>query len=354
MKRLVEAFERRLLRAIEIHQMLQEGERALVAFSAGPDSTALLAALASLARLKGWQLCAIHVDHGLRGKESDADRQAAQALCKILNVPFHCSHLKGFDSKTVSEDALRTARYQAIEDRARRWKCQCVFLGHHAEDLAETLLMHLARGASLEGLVAFAPVESRGPLRLLRPMIDLSRDEILAYLDACNIPFRTDSSNADQRFMRNRIRNQVLPLMEQTLNPGIRQALARTARLLEEDAQCLNELAQEDFSRRVGQKRECQIELDLTQWDEVPAAIRRRVYRQACMIVMKSEGSDFGPYSRHLADIDRLALHGRSRSYVTSIGAVIVYKRRGRLIFAQYDGCERPTRAEVELLVGDV
>jgi len=90
MKRLVEAFERRLLRAIEIHQMLQEGERALVAFSAGPDSTALLAALASLARLKGWQLCAIHVDHGLRGKESDADRQAAQALCKILNVPFHC------------------------------------------------------------------------------------------------------------------------------------------------------------------------------------------------------------------------------------------------------------------------
>lgn len=347
MNRFAEQFQRRVLAAIDREKMLAPGEPALAAISGGPDSTALLDVLAGAARQRRWNLHAFHVDHGLRAAESDADRLAARRLAQTLQIPFHAKRLQGLNPATVSEDQLRRARYDALEHEARRLKCQKIFLGHHANDLAETLLMRLARGAALEGLGCFGPVEARGGLLLLRPLIEFRRDEILRYLKARGLAWREDASNADPRFTRNVVRAQILPLLGQALNPRAAQALARTARLLKADADCLAAQAEQVLARRSRRQGET-VALDVDGWAEIHQSIRTRVLRAICEAFAFAQGA---ACSVHLESLDRLALRGRSRSFAAMPGNLVAYRLRTALYFLKTREDGRPTREAIEKII---
>ena len=333
-------FERALERALDRYGVLRRGESALVAVSGGPDSTALLAALAALAPRRGVRLFAFHVDHGVRGEESRADCRAARALARLLGVPFRSVKLAD-PAPRASEDALRLARRSAIEAEARRRGATTILLGHHADDLAETALMRLVRGAGLEGLAAFRPREPWNDLLLARPLIDFTRARILEYLAARGLSYRIDSSNEDPRFLRNRIRRQALPLLADIANPRVREALARGARLLQTDADLLGRLASEILERRARFYGAAGAVLDVEGWATIHEALRTRVLREVCRRV---RGEPLPPYARHLADLDRLALRGRGGSHVTGWRGVAAYRegKRLRFLLPSHEGRPRP------------
>jgi tRNA(Ile)-lysidine synthase len=190
----------------------------LAAVSGGADSTAMLAALAGLRERLGFSLRCIHVDHGLRRREeSRGDARAVRALCGELGVPFHLTSIpRGRIAEAARERGLgiegaaRLYRHAAWNREARRTGARRILAAHTRDDQAETVLMRILRGSGPGGLSGIP--RSRG--RLFRPLLDLGRAEVLAYLEERGIPFRTDSTNACNRFLRNRVRNRLIPQLD--------------------------------------------------------------------------------------------------------------------------------------------
>ena len=218
--------------------------RLLIGLSGGGDSVALLLRLLSLGN--GAQLRAIHVNHGLRGEESDGDEAFVRQLCLEKRVPLTVRRLQ--PPEHPSEDWAREARYAAFSEVYHAWPADALVLAHHLDDQAETVLMHLLRGSGLNGLTGMRPESRQRGMRILRPLLDTPRETLRRELEEQNQPWREDSSNASDRYLRNRVRHELLPLMD-SLNPGNAARLGRTALLLSRDSDCLEETAA-DFLRQ--------------------------------------------------------------------------------------------------------
>jgi tRNA(Ile)-lysidine synthase len=227
---------------------LRPGDRLCAAVSGGADSVALLLALhaanAAPRDSLGAGLSAVHVHHGLRAQEADADQTFVADLCRSLDIPLHLHRVDvpahAAAARETLEEAARTLRYQVFHQLLATGAADAVLTAHTRDDQAETVLMKLLRGAWTEGLSAIHPVVTAPGLtparsgRILRPLLGTSRAEIEAYLRALDQPWRTDSSNADLLFTRNRIRHTLLPLLRQE-NPALDQTLAHLAELAREE-----------------------------------------------------------------------------------------------------------------------
>lgn len=213
--------------------------RPLAMVSGGPDSVALLRVLVEL----GSRPVVLHVDHGLRGEESRRDADFVRGLCESLDLDCVVRRAK-LGSGNLQEEARRE-RYRLAEEVANRHGLTAIATGHTADDVAETVLMNLARGAGLRGLAGIPP--ARG--RLARPLIEHRRTEVLAYLEHLGQDYRTDASNLTGKYARNRVRLEVLPVLEE-LYPGAGGNIARGAALLREDLEALENLAARSVVRR--------------------------------------------------------------------------------------------------------
>ena len=217
-----------------------EGTHVLVATSGGPDSTALLAGLAALAPARGLTLTAGHVDHGLRGAESDADRAAVEALAARLGIACVVARVAVGPGANL-EARARAVRRRALADLARRAGASVIALAHTEDDQVETVLLRLLRGAGRRGLGGMQP--RRG--RLWRPMLGVTRTDVRRHLGEQGLPYRIDRTNAELGHTRNRLRRLVVPLLAREFNPRLGPAIADlAARLRDEDA-LLDRLAKE-------------------------------------------------------------------------------------------------------------
>lgn len=220
------------------------GEKVVVAFSGGPDSTALLHGLHRASGALRVELHAVHVDHGLRDG-SRADAAAAEAFCAETQVPLRIVRVR---PRGGSEDAARDARHQALEGAAGDLGAFTIALGHTADDQVETVLLHLLRGSGLEGIAAMAPREG---LRF-RPMLAIWRRQVEAYCAGQGIEARRDPSNDDRRFARNRVRHELIPLLEAGYNPRAREAILRLANAAREEHDAVAAQAQQWLRGRRG------------------------------------------------------------------------------------------------------
>ena len=198
--------------------VIEPGEAALIACSGGPDSTALLDSVARLGPPRGWRLSVAHIDHGLReGSSGEADIVAALAAARGL--PFRSIRVAVEPGGSL-QDHARNARHAALRSEAARVGASVIALGHTADDQAETVLMRLLAGASPAGLQAMAERE-RG---LARPILRVWREATVAYCAALGIEPLIDASNEDPRFLRSRVRHEVIPALEAVF-PGARRRL---------------------------------------------------------------------------------------------------------------------------------
>lgn len=220
---------------------LSDYEGIFIAFSGGLDSTVLLHAVASQPSLRD-KLVAIHVNHGL-SVNAMAWQHHCQKFCAALTIPLHCEVVHIPQSNNLEETA-RTARYQVFAKFIQSTS-DCLLVGHHLDDQAETLLLNLLRGTGITGLAAMAVTKSFAQGQLVRPLLDYSRQDLQVYAHFHQLEWVNDESNADQHFSRNYIRHQILPLMSERWS-GVVQTLARAAKHCQQAQINLEELANLD------------------------------------------------------------------------------------------------------------
>jgi len=222
---------RALAAALDAPGAPERGAHLLVAVSGGPDSTALLAGLAELRARYGLRLTAAHVDHALRAESAD-EADAVAARCARLGVPFARRRVAIGQGAGLEARARRT-RYRALRAMAAEAGAGWIVTGHTLDDQAETILLHLLRGAGRRGLAGMARVRGR----LFRPLLGATRADVRRFLAERDVGFAIDRSNADLAHARNRVRRLLLPLLEAEFNPRLRQALGEAAvRFADEDA----------------------------------------------------------------------------------------------------------------------
>ena len=262
----MEYVQRKFLETIEQYHMLRQGGRVVAAVSGGADSVCLLALLCGLRGELGIQVRAVHVHHGLRGAEADRDAAFVRQLCEGFKVPFALRRVDVREfaraKKLSEEEAGRLLRYRVFEECAGAWERGAwaewavegtigpegageagggnawlkadraadgvrIAVAHHGDDQAETILHNLCRGSGLKGLGGMRPVRGR----IIRPLIAVSRKEILEWLAANGLSFCQDSTNDTDHYTRNRIRRQLIPMLQEQVNPGAVESILRVGRL---------------------------------------------------------------------------------------------------------------------------
>jgi len=278
-------------KTIDRHKMLKPGDRVIVALSGGPDSVALLLVLLELKKEFKLSLHVAHVNHKLRGKESDQDQAFVRKLCSDLKLKLHSRSFQvkkeAKKSKLSVEECARKIRYDYLNKLADKFKAQKIALGHNFNDQAETVLIRLIRGSGSLGLSGIPPVKDR----IIRPLIDAKRVEIERFLKSNNVAFRIDSSNLRTDYLRNRVRLKLLPILKKEYNPKIEEVLSRTASILRAEEQLLNREAQKAYSKTVTQEQKDRILLDSKRFSECDEWLKRLLIRD-CVKKLKGDLRD--------------------------------------------------------------
>ena len=286
-------FVQEMYRFISQHSMIETGETVLVAVSGGADSMALLYGLHTLLPRLNCYLHVVHLDHNLRD-DSVIDANFVEEHTAGLGLPFTghtvaLSHLMK-QWKLSTEAAGRRARYEFFESVCEETGATKVALGHHKDDIAETVLMNLIRGGGTSGLKGILPIRDG---KFIRPLAGFTRKEIEGFLDSENLASRQDQTNTDQRYLRNRIRHELLPLLEQNYNPNIRTGLIKTTEILGTESEYLDSLARDVFENcKLSPSDKPYIILDRSTFQQKHLVLQRRMLRHA-ISEMLGKMSDF-------------------------------------------------------------
>ncbi len=264
---------------IREYQMIEPGGKIVAGISGGPDSVCLLFLLKSLCREMDAKLYAVHVNHGLRGREACDDETFVRKLCAregiSLRVFFSDVRARSKKDRMSLEEAGRICRYEAFREEAARLGGARIAVAHHADDQAETVLFRLFRGTGLRGLCGMEPVRNG----IIRPLLIVRRDEILHWLKAQGIEWRTDSSNESPDYARNRIRNELLTYVSANINAQAVRHVAETAEELLETERYLEKKTEEAFRLCVRQEEDGCFLFE-TGFQKLEAVIQGRLLRR--------------------------------------------------------------------------
>ena len=293
--------------AILLHRLIEPGQGVVAAVSGGADSVALLLCLNTLAPSVGFSLFAAHLHHGIRGESADQDLCFVKELCERLCIPLYINRADvpalAKAAGTGLEEAGRQARYAFLEEARLHFGSTRIALAHHCDDQAESILLHLFRGSGLSGLCGMR-FERNG---LIRPFLNVRRQDIEAYLVEKGQTWRTDETNLlAETGERNRLRLELLPYIEKNINPGVVPALSGTAALLEEDEDYLLDRATEALSSARRDRG-----YDRATLYSLPPAIRSRCLRLA----MAEAGANKDVERRHI-DLLTALLAARTGSHL--------------------------------------
>lgn len=305
-------------------KMLKKGDAVVVCVSGGIDSIVLLHALKGLAAEYEISIVAAHLNHCLRGRESDRDEIFVRELAEKLDVKFVCKRVdvgalvkKGYSLQDVARDA----RYEFFEEAAKKHKADKIATGHNLDDQAETMVMRFLTGAGLRGLCGIPQVRGK----YIRPIIDISREDIEKYAEGERLKFVKDSSNQSAKYLRNRIRFRLMPIL-MGYNPAVKNDMGRLSRILARDEDYLEDKAQNAYKNVAIKKDRNAVSLSLNKLRRLHDAIKARV------LFMAAEGlcgSAKGFYSCHAEDFLKL-LSSRSPNAAITLP-------RGLAVCKEYD-----------------
>ena len=300
---------------VKKYDLLQQRDRILISLSGGPDSVALLLGLIDLKTIFSLELAAAHINHQLRDTESDEDEQFVRRLCMQMNVPLEVQRV---DTKSLAsqsgenlENCARRLRYSFLLDLAKVNSLK-VATGHTLNDQAETFLMKLVRGAGPGGLSGIHPfrvhslktsTSESSEMKIIRPLLERTREEVLSFLETRGQSYRQDSSNRDLNLDRNWVRHELVPMLENQLNPALLQTLRREVSLFREIEEFLVLQAQDILGRLKVKGKEGETKVSISELSKSPAILQKEIVRQ---ILLELQGNLDNITLQHITDILRL------------------------------------------------
>jgi len=297
---------------ISQYQLLAKKDRIVVGVSGGPDSIALLHILWQLSEEYSLSLRVAHLNHMQRGQESKEDAEYTLKFANELSIPVISEEI---DIKAIKEkeakdrpltDVARKIRYDFLKRVAKGFNANKIAVGHHADDLVETVLINLIRGTGSEGLKGIAPIRKIDEdLLLIRPLIKISSLQIHQYLSLNHLEFRVDSSNLKPIFLRNRVRIQLLPILRKEYNPKIDNAFIQLSQLLKMDEDYIDEAVNHALLQVVVERKEKMVVMDVVSISGLHPAIQTRVIRR---IITMIKGDVEGFNYKHIQGIRQLIL----------------------------------------------
>ncbi|TNF55835.1 tRNA lysidine(34) synthetase TilS [bacterium] len=295
------------IQTIKRHSMLQEGDAVLIGLSGGPDSVCLSVILEEVRDNFNLSLHALYVDHGLRPEESRDEETFCKGFCDEHGIDFHSEKIEvkayAEESSINIHEAARELRYDAFERTALKTKASKIAVAHNADDQAETVLMRLVRGAGRRGLSGIPYMRGN----IIRPLLDIRREDIEKFLSEKQIQFVTDSSNLKTEYLRNRLRQEIIPILRKD-NPSVTDSINRTADILREEERYLDIATTRTMMRLITRKTDESIELFLTPLMTIDRAILRRVLKRA----LSEIGADRGIELTHIDGVIHLIKDNRS------------------------------------------
>ncbi len=318
------------------HSLLETGDSVLVALSGGPDSVALLHILSRLRRSMKLSLRAVYINHGLRPEAAAREERFCARLCKKLKVELDIVRedvpvLAGRARKSTEETA-RDLRYRLFDRLAGEHQCDRIALGHHADDNVETILFRIIRGTGKRGLGGI-PIRRD---KIIRPLLYVTKQEILAYLKKEKLRYCIDLSNCSFDYTRNYIRNELLPLIRKELNPAVDRALLNLAETSREEEQFLDKITAGKVKKILSETVGGKIELDLKRFRTYDIWLRRRVLRYCITKCLRDSAA---PGKSLIDRLDKLVTSGgKALSLAGRLDARIVddrlvIGRRGKISF---------------------
>jgi tRNA(Ile)-lysidine synthase len=315
----------KIRKTIDSHCMLASGDKVLVALSGGSDSVALLALLRELSDDLQIQVFAAHLNHLARGEDSYKDAKFVKQLCEDWNIKIYFAEKdvkkEKEKFKRSFQETARILRYEFLHDVLKEIEGDKIALGHTADDQAETVLINLTRGAGLKGISGIPPVRQE----LIRPLIECQKKELLKYLEDSSIQYCNDLTNESDVYLRNRVRADLIPYLEENFNPNIVNRLSNMSQLIRDDMDLLNNLTQEYFNKICNAKSIGEsISLKLNELNLVKPGLKKRILLAAIEFIKGDLRSiEFGHINR-LEEFSRKSILGKTLQIPCFIEAVIL------------------------------
>ncbi len=334
-------------RTIDHYRLLEKGDRVIVGVSAGADSMVLLHLLNGFRQEFELSLIIAHIHHGLRPAESEREAELVREMSLRLGLPFEYGQ---FNVKEFQEsggfslqDASRRIRFQFFHHLLKKYGGGKIALGHHADDQVETILLRLLRGSGLRGLKGMLPIREG---RVIRPLLEVWKEEIEGFARENSIPYLIDSSNLKKDYLRNRLRLNLIPLIEQEYQPGFRRAIIRTSTILREEDDYLEKEAGEVY-QKIAHEEENGIAFNYSSYCSLHQAIQWRVIQKMLGRMDRELNMDEGEWS----DVNLIyrRLQQPSTSLLLELSHGLCLEKRYDMVFLRK---ERPTAIppfEVEL-----
>lgn len=312
----------------------------LVGFSGGADSTALLMSLKSLLP-ESQPLCAVHVEHGLRGSLSRKDAEHARHVCQLYGIDFRCEHVRVSRIAQLGlEGAARESRRSAFLTVAREIGADTLALAHNMDDQAETVLMRLFEGAGVRGISGMkwrTPFSSKGDdgFHIIRPLLNVSRKEILEYLEAQSISWVEDEMNADESRLRNRIRKKIMPVVREHIGDAAVSGIAKSAEISAPLISLMDELSRDLSAKFIREDNEELIAFPLREVKELSPLHRAELWRSV-LDMLRDESPAHArrrALRKWIEDLDGLAMGDKPSGVLSLPGGLVARREYDRLIF---------------------
>lgn len=276
----------RVDQTVKTYKMLEPKDSVMVGVSGGPDSVALLHFLLLLASRFSLRLAVAHLNHSLRREESDSDAEFVASLARKLDLPFYVQKVDVAKyrkkNKLSMEEAARYVRYNFYQSVVTKNGYNRIALGHNYDDNAELVLMNILRGSGPLGSSGIPPIRDQW---IIRPLIQVKRSEIIEFLDQRGLKYRLDSSNLDPKYMRNRLRLHLIPLLKSSYNPKIIDALNRFGSISKAEEEWIKTITDKLFEKTVLKKEDNCVTLSVPGINTVHLAAQRRIIRKTIELV---------------------------------------------------------------------
>ena len=300
-------------------ELFSRGAKIVVGVSGGPDSACLLDILAKLKPKYDLELIIAHVNYGLRGKDSEADEKFVRKLAAEYGLGIFVLRPKVAGKENL-ESRLRDIRYEFFEKIRKENNFDLIAVAHNQDDQAETFLMRIIRGAGLSGLAAMRFKNGK----VTRPLLAISREEIIRYIKERKLKYRIDKTNKEIIFLRNRIRNKLIPYLEKNFNPNIKETLFKETLSIGEDYALLNNLAEKTYE---GNK-----ELELKKFLKLPVALQRQVLLRA-IAEKKADIKDIE--MAHVEEIRKMIKSTKNKPQFVVLKGLKLIKKRGKIFIVK-------------------